>query len=252
VSSPEDTAATLNHWRECGAIAYTLDIGRSGEIRLDEQGLARLRSVLDAGAGLDMVACLRFSDDLAQAGPLGTVWELLAVRLLQWGLDRVVLMAPQMPPSEQIAAIDQARDAEALHNTAWGHEKKLLFCAALTGLEPSGDDVQTLLRRADLASLDVTMGGREMIGIWFERMRDAVRPLVVLGPGDRQVLQDAVAQGVSWLAPLDGSHAWLDETSRIAGEPAAPRSVRRFQHRIKSGHETVVRRQRKTWRWSEK
>jgi len=58
--------------------------------------------------------------------------------------------------------------------------------------------------------------------------------------------------GVSWLAPLAGSHTWLDEISGFAGEPVAPSSVTRFQHRIKSGHETVVRRQRKTWRWSEK
>jgi len=251
-TSVEQVAAILSHWRECGVIAYTLDIGLSADVRLDEEGLAKLRAILDAGSGLDMVTCLRFSDDLAEAEPLGTAWELLVVRLLRWGLDRVVLIAPRMPASEQIAAIDRARDAEALHNTAWGHEKKLLLCAALSGIEPAGDDVPTLLRRADLACLDLRDGGREMLETWAEKTRDARSPLVVQGPGDGQAVRDVVAQGVSWLAPLGGSHTWLDETSRIAGEPAAPRSVTRFQHRIKSGHETVVRRQRKTWRWSEK
>jgi len=248
LSSASAAAAKLSRWRERGAIAYTLDLGCRGEVRLDEQGLAKLRAILEAGAGLDMVPFLRVSDGLREAGPLGTAWELLVVRLLRWGLDRVVLMAPKMPASEQMAAIDRARDAEALHNTAWGHEKKVLLCAALAGLDPSVDEVATLLRRADLACLELVGGDGALLGIWADRLGDSLLPFVVEGAGDAEALKAAVGLGVSWLAPLGGSDDWLGQTSRLAGNPAAPRLVTRFQHRIKSGHETVVRGQRKRWR----
>jgi hypothetical protein len=273
------TLAQAPVWRARGALAFTVglqdDAGHSlftPTGQLDATALGHLKQVLVLADTLDMLPLLRcFSPAGNGSVPealVGPALDGLVDWLLEAGFDRLIvdLRAGDLDeaywPILRLDAIsgliDRLRDAVDVHNMSWRHQRQLYLAASLqlplpeagtsAGLGRLWHSVDLLwahLPEPSTQSIAEALDPLVQLGVGA---RGLSKPVVCQGPGDAATLELCLERGVSWVAAAADAAFWAAVSQKV-GQPAAPRSVTHLQHRIKSGHETVVRGRRNVVRY---
>ena len=274
--SPAAIIEAMPGWRANGFIGFTVALQPQDTVTsqkaaglflqdgaLHQEGLQSLRAILDNAESLDMVPILRCysvaGNKTVKEGAIGLALENLTNWLLGQGYDGLMLdlrsggveqaywPALQLPRVHDL--IYRVRDAVDLHNHRWRHTRRFYLGASFEARPDCLAQISDLTRywqAIDVVFARERAGQGDVAGLAqaLREVSDARAPrgvpIMLRGTGQANTLDVCRKASISWEDKGQAQAEWLAAIRAATGEPLPPKSVKRFQHRIKRGHETVV------------
>ena len=275
--SPAAIIEAMPAWRANGFIAFTVALQPQDTVTaqkaaglflqdgaLHQEGLQSLRAVLNSAENLDMMPILRCysaaGNKTVKEGAIGLALENLTDWLLGQGYDGLMLDLrsggseqaywPALQLSRVHDLIYRVRDAVDLHNHRWRHTRRFYLGASFEARPDCLAQISDLTRywqAVDIVFARARAGQGDVAGLAqaLREVSDARAPrgvpIILRGTGRPDALKACQEASLSWEDKAEALAEWLEAAHAATGEPLPPKSVKRFQHRIKRGHETVVR-----------